>query len=101
MDAGTGTIGGVAFGFGVSDDGATGFADTEFVHEELDAFGDFWCTEAFFQISEGAVVTADDFVIGGTSDGFVVGDTFADDVDAHVGGGVVDVFASDAVEDFF
>jgi len=33
-------------------------------------------------------------------DGFVVGDALADDVDAHVGGGVIDGFAGDAAEDF-
>lgn len=34
-------------------------------------------------------------------DGFVIGDTLADDIDAHVGRRIVDGFARDAAEDFF
>ena len=85
----------------MGDDGAFAFVDTEFVHEEFDAFRDFGADEAFFKISESAVIATDDFVLGSAADGFVVGNTFADNVDAHVGGGVINIAAGDAVEDFF
>ncbi len=78
--------GGFEFVEGVGDDGAFVFGDAELVHEKFDAFGDFGGDEAFLEIGYGAVVAADDFVFGGALDGLVVGDTFADDVDAHVGG---------------
>ena len=94
-------VGTLTFFFGIVNNGAFCFGDIEFVHEELDAFWDFGADDAFFEVGESAIITTDDFVFGGTTDGFVVGDAFADDVDTHVGGGIINSFAGDAGEDFF
>ncbi len=85
----------------VRDNGAFLFGDVELIHKEFDAFGDFGGDEAFFEVGDGTVIAADDFVLGGAADGFVVGNAFADDVDAHVGGRVINVATGDAVDDFF
>ena len=81
--------------------GALVFGNSEFVHEEFNTFGDFGTDEAFFEIGDGTVVTTDDFIFGGATDGFVVGDAFTDNVDAHVSRGIINVATGDAVEDFF
>ena len=101
LDGGGGLTGGLTLGFGFLYDLAVGFGDAEFVHEEFDALWNLGGDGAFFEVDHGAIVAADDFILGGFLDGFVVGDALADDVDAHVGGGVIDSFAGDAMEDFF
>ena len=100
-DAGAGATGGLKLVLGVGNDGALSFVDAKFIHEEFDAFGDFGVAETFLEVGDGAIITADDFGFGGMADGFVVGNTFADDVNPHVGRGIIDVLTSDAVENFF
>ena len=101
FETGAGEMGKFLFFGGFFDDFTIFFADAELVHEEFDAFGDGFVDETFFQFDEGFEVAADDFVFGGGLDDFVVDDAFSYDVDAHVSGGIVDVFAEDAVENLF
>ena len=100
-DAGAGATGGFEFILGVGYNGALSFVDAKFVHEEFDAFGDFGVAETFLEVGDGAIITADDFGFSGMADGFVVGNTFADDVNPHVGRRIIDVLTGDAVENFF
>ena len=77
------------------------FGDAKFVHEEFDTFGDFRTDNAFFKVSDGAIVTTNDFIFGGAANSFVVSDTFTDDINTHVGRRIIDIAAGDAMEDFF
>ncbi len=77
------------------------FGNIKLVHEKLDDVRSGLVDKAFFCINKRFKITANNFGLRGFFGEAVVDDAVGNDVDPHVGWRIIDIFAGNAMENFF